>query len=139
MRQAFERAILEDADDPANYAAYADWLFEQGDPRGEFMQVQLALEDERRPRSERAGLREREAALLAAHQSEWLRPLAPFLLSGERASPATSVANSPSGMSRTTSGASRGVSSTPSTSATCMCRRPALCATHPKRPSSASW
>jgi uncharacterized protein (TIGR02996 family) len=84
MREAFERAILESPDDLASYAAYADWLFERGDPRGEFMQVQLALEDERRPAAERARLRAREAELLAGHQAEWLGPLAPFLLSGER-------------------------------------------------------
>jgi uncharacterized protein (TIGR02996 family) len=84
MREAFERAILETPDDPASFAAYADWLFEQGDPRGEFMQVQLALEDEQRPATERTQFREREAELLTAHQAEWLGPLAPFLLSGEQ-------------------------------------------------------
>jgi uncharacterized protein (TIGR02996 family) len=80
MREAFERAILDNPDEPANFAAYADWLADQGDPRGEFMQAQLALEDERRPAGERTKLKEREAALLAAHQADWLRPLAPLLL-----------------------------------------------------------
>ena len=84
MREAFERAILETPNDLASYAAYADWLFEQGDPRGEFMQVQLALEDEGRSAAERARLRAREAELLAAHQPEWLDPLASLLLSGAR-------------------------------------------------------
>jgi uncharacterized protein (TIGR02996 family) len=83
MRAAFERAILEDPDEQANYAAYADWLAEQGDPRGEFMQVQLALADESRKPGERKRLRKREAQLLSAHQAEWLGPLAPFLLSGQ--------------------------------------------------------
>lgn len=83
MREAFERSILDNPDDPGTFAAFADWLFEQGDPRGEFMQVQLALEDERRPADERSRLRQREAELLAAHQAEWLGSLAPFLLSGE--------------------------------------------------------
>src|SRR5438093_1334944 len=77
------RAILDDPDDLASYAAYADWLAEQGAPRGEFMQVQLALEQEGRPARERARLKKREAELLAAHQAEWLGPLAPSLLSGE--------------------------------------------------------
>src|SRR5262245_61123608 len=85
MREAFERAILDGPDELANYAAYADWLFERGDPRGEFMQVQLALEDELRGAEERARLRQHEAELLAAHQAEWLGPLAPFLLAGEMA------------------------------------------------------
>ncbi len=64
MREAFEKAILENPDDLAGYAAYADWLAEQGDPRGEFMQVQLALEDEGRPAKERKRLQKREQELL---------------------------------------------------------------------------
>jgi uncharacterized protein (TIGR02996 family) len=80
MRKAFEKAILENPDELAGYAAYADWLSEQGDPRGEFMQVQLALEDEALPAKERKGLQKRERELLNAHQQEWLGPLAPWLL-----------------------------------------------------------
>jgi uncharacterized protein (TIGR02996 family) len=83
MREIFERAILEEPDDPAGYAAYADWLYEQRDPRGEFMQVQIALEDERRSPEERDRLREREVQLLATHQTEWLGPLAPFFLTDD--------------------------------------------------------
>jgi uncharacterized protein (TIGR02996 family) len=80
MREAFEKAILENPDELAGYAAYADWLSEQGDPRGELMQVQLALEDEGRPAAERKRLKGRERRLLKAHQQEWLGPLAPWLL-----------------------------------------------------------
>src|SRR5581483_4800010 len=39
--EAFERALADDPDDLAGWSAYADYLAEQGDPRGEFMQVQL--------------------------------------------------------------------------------------------------
>jgi uncharacterized protein (TIGR02996 family) len=77
MRAAFERAILENPDDRGTFAAYADWLFDQGDPRGELMQVQLALEEEGRDPDERTRLRQRETELLAAHQAEWLGALAP--------------------------------------------------------------
>jgi uncharacterized protein (TIGR02996 family) len=80
MRDTFERAILANPDDAAGYAAYADWLQEQNDARGEFMAVQLALEDEARPAAERKELQNREKALLAAHEREWLGGLAPFLL-----------------------------------------------------------
>ncbi len=51
MREAFEQAIREGPDDLASHAACADWLQEQGDPRGEFIRVQLALEDGGRPTS----------------------------------------------------------------------------------------
>jgi uncharacterized protein (TIGR02996 family) len=81
MREAFEQAILDHPDEVANYAAYADWLTEQGDPRGEFIQVQLALEDETRPAAERAALQERENELQERHEEEWLGPLTPHLLS----------------------------------------------------------
>jgi uncharacterized protein (TIGR02996 family) len=80
MREAFERAILERPDEIAGYAAYADWLQEQLDPRGEFIAVQLALEDESKPAAERKKLQEREAELLKAHEREWLGELAPHLL-----------------------------------------------------------
>src|SRR5436853_3059827 len=74
--EAFERAIIENPDDLASYSAYADWLQEHDDPRGDFMQVQLALEDETRPAVERGRLRARETELLAAHRAGWLGPLA---------------------------------------------------------------
>src|SRR5262249_8298558 len=79
MREAFEQAIVDDPEDRASYAAYGDWLDEQGDPRGEFIQVQLALEDSSCQASHRRELLEREKELLAAHQDEWLGPLASFL------------------------------------------------------------
>lgn len=82
MREAFEASILDKPDDSAGYAAYADWLQEQGDPRGEFIAVQLALEDESRPAPERKALQERERELLAEHEREWLGELAPYLVDG---------------------------------------------------------
>ena len=75
-----ERALLDDPDDLAAHSAYADWLGQQGDPRGEFIQVQLALEDPARPAHERKALQERERALLAAHAREWLGGLGDFLV-----------------------------------------------------------
>jgi uncharacterized protein (TIGR02996 family) len=80
MREAFERAIREHPDDLSGYAAYADWLAERGDPRGEFMAVQIALEDETAPKAERDRLKEREAELLTAHERVWLGELTPFIL-----------------------------------------------------------
>jgi uncharacterized protein (TIGR02996 family) len=72
LATALEAAIRENPEELANYAAYADWLTEQGDPRGEFMQVQIALENEGLSKSEREKLRRREEALLKKHESEWV-------------------------------------------------------------------
>ncbi len=74
--EAFEKALLANPDDVAAWSAYADYLAEQGDPRGEFMRVQLALEDESLGKAEREALKKREAALLDAHEKDWLGPLA---------------------------------------------------------------
>jgi uncharacterized protein (TIGR02996 family) len=72
LRDALEAALADNPDDLAAHMAYADYLQEQGDPRGEFIQVQRALEDPARSAKERKTLQQREAKLLAAHQAEWL-------------------------------------------------------------------
>jgi uncharacterized protein (TIGR02996 family) len=73
---ALVAALRENPDDLAAHMAYGDYLAERGDPRGEFIQVQLALENAKLPPERRAELKRREAELLAAHQAEWLGPLA---------------------------------------------------------------
>jgi uncharacterized protein (TIGR02996 family) len=87
-REALEAAIAADFDDRAAHMAYADYLQEQGDPRlaarGEFIQVQLALEERGKSREERQRLRERERVLLAANERAWLGDLAPLLFSRHR-------------------------------------------------------
>jgi uncharacterized protein (TIGR02996 family) len=40
-----ESAIAERPDERGGYEVYADWLGERGDPRGEWIHVQLAIED----------------------------------------------------------------------------------------------
>jgi len=74
--QMLEKAIFGNPDDLGAHAAYADWLIEQGDPRGEFIQVQLALEAPNKPAAERKNLQKREKELLTAHARQWLGPLA---------------------------------------------------------------
>jgi uncharacterized protein (TIGR02996 family) len=76
LREALEQALVENPDDRAAHAAYADHLAEEGDPRGELIQVQLALEDEQVTGARRRRLLQREAELLARHQREWLGDLA---------------------------------------------------------------
>lgn len=71
-QKAIESALVNHADEVAAHSAYADYLMEQGDPRGEFIQVQLSLEDATRSKKERDALRKREAALLKERAKEWL-------------------------------------------------------------------
>jgi uncharacterized protein (TIGR02996 family) len=81
--EALERALVANPNDLAAWSAYADYLTEQGDPRGEFMQVQLALEDESKPAAERKALQTREKALLKKHERAWLGPLAAVIFDAE--------------------------------------------------------
>jgi uncharacterized protein (TIGR02996 family) len=78
-----EKAIAHDFDDVAAHAAYADWLTQQGDPRGELIQVQLALEDAETPAAQRKELQKREAELLKTHGRTWLGALAGEILDQE--------------------------------------------------------
>ena len=64
LQQALEAALVENPDDLATHSAYADYLMEQDDPRGEFIQMQLALEDRGRGAEERAQLQARADELL---------------------------------------------------------------------------
>jgi uncharacterized protein (TIGR02996 family) len=67
-----ERALVAEPYDVTAWSAYADYLAEKGDPRGEFMQIQRALEDELLPDDLYARLRDRARELLAAHEREWV-------------------------------------------------------------------
>jgi uncharacterized protein (TIGR02996 family) len=80
LQQSLEEALVENPDDLAAHSAYADYLMEQGDPRGELIQVQLALEDPGRPAAERKQLQKREAELLKQHGGQWLGDLGRFLV-----------------------------------------------------------
>jgi uncharacterized protein (TIGR02996 family) len=84
LREALEAALAENPDDLAAHMAYADYLQEQGDPRGEFIQVQLALEDPAKSAAQRKELTRREEKLLKEHEKEWLGDLAPHLLSPKK-------------------------------------------------------
>src|SRR5262245_27205938 len=72
--EAFLPRIRAYPDDDAQRLIFADWLDEQGDPRGRFIRVQLALahlpEDD--PARERLLITENE--LLAALRKEWETP-----------------------------------------------------------------
>src|SRR5262249_10870850 len=73
--EAFIEAIVESPDDDGLRLIYADWLDERGDPRGEFIrvQVQLARLPEDDPRQEE--LEARASELLEEHKDEWVGPV----------------------------------------------------------------
>jgi uncharacterized protein (TIGR02996 family) len=80
LRQALESALVESPDDLATHSAYADHLTEQGDPRGEFIQTQLALENPALSAQERKKLQKRETELLTQHGKQWLGEVGRFLV-----------------------------------------------------------
>src|SRR5690349_565953 len=91
LRRALEEALFADPDDRSAHMAYGDYLSEQGDPLGEFIQTQLALEDVTLPAAACRKLKATEGRLLQQHQREWLGELAPFLLDGLRVSDYTFI------------------------------------------------
>ncbi len=71
---AFLRAIIDNPDDDLPRLVYADYLDERGDPRGEFIRVQveratLPADDDRQ-----VGLALRERGLLLRHGGRWRLP-----------------------------------------------------------------
>jgi uncharacterized protein (TIGR02996 family) len=76
--EAFRNAVLAAPDDDAPRLVYADWLEERGDPRGEFIRLDLELArrgaDDPAPRD----LTDRRRQLLAAHAADWLAKLPAF-------------------------------------------------------------
>ncbi|MEO7733069.1 MAG: TIGR02996 domain-containing protein [Kofleriaceae bacterium] len=69
--ERFEDEISRDLEPRGPYLVYADWLLQRGDPRGELIAVQDALEwttDAAR----RAELQAREQAILDAHLTTWM-------------------------------------------------------------------
>lgn len=78
-RELLENALVQTPDDLATHSAYADLLMEESDPRGEFIQIQLRLEQERLPQGERKRLCRRERELRELHQDQWLGVLAPYV------------------------------------------------------------
>ncbi|HKB01758.1 MAG TPA: TIGR02996 domain-containing protein [Gemmataceae bacterium] len=72
---AFLDRVSADPDDDAPRLIFADWLDERGDPRGEFIRVQVALARLPADDPRAAGLKDREAILLARYHAHWSEPL----------------------------------------------------------------
>lgn len=79
VHEPFLTAIERTPDQFEPYGIYSDWLSEQGDPRGEFIQLQWMLENPDFSGPERAKAAKREASLLEQHRENWLGDLAPEL------------------------------------------------------------
>lgn len=80
-RAVVEAALRENPDDLAGWHAYADLLIEAGDPRGELVRVQLALEDPALDRAARRALQKTEDDLLDEYGREWVgKTLAKLIL-----------------------------------------------------------
>jgi uncharacterized protein (TIGR02996 family) len=75
QEEAFLRAIVEAPDDDLPRLACADWLEEQGDPRGEFIHVQIEMSRLPVHDPRWADLRRREQELLDQHAWGWAEPL----------------------------------------------------------------
>lgn len=83
----FLEEVLHRPRDDAPRLAYADWLEERGDPRGEFIRLQCELAASLPPNAPWPGARElprllrlqaREAELLSSYAPQWLGPLLEF-------------------------------------------------------------
>lgn len=79
-RDALEAALAADPDDVAAHSAYADLLIDAGDPRGEYIRLQLALEDRNQPADRLRAMEQEAFALRREHEADWLGPLAEFVL-----------------------------------------------------------
>jgi uncharacterized protein (TIGR02996 family) len=74
LHPELEQALASRPDDAAACSVYADWLTEQGDPRGELMTLELLRR--RMARDARAEVDRRTAELLFRHREHFLGPLA---------------------------------------------------------------
>lgn len=77
-RDALEAALVANPDDVVRHAAYADLLIEEGDPRGEFIRLQLAAEDRNQPVSKLRELEDAAHKIRQEHEQEWLGDLWQF-------------------------------------------------------------
>ncbi len=74
-RQALEDFLAANPDDLAAHSAYADWLTENGDPRGEYIRLLLAIEDRKQPQEQLRAMKKSASELGKKHGAEWLGTL----------------------------------------------------------------
>lgn len=83
--EALLAAIAANPDDDDARAVYADYLSELGDPRGELISVQLALEGAKKGSKAAKELLERSNELLKKHAAAWSVSVAQFTMKQEYA------------------------------------------------------
>ncbi len=74
-RESLEAALAADPENVALHSAYADLLIEEGDPRGEYIRLELILEDDGLTEGERKESMRRAKEILHAHKRKWLGPI----------------------------------------------------------------
>lgn len=74
-QQALEDALAIDPDDLGAHSAYADYLQEKSDPKGEYLQLMLALEDENLDDKQSKKFERRTKKLLRDNKLHWLGDL----------------------------------------------------------------
>jgi uncharacterized protein (TIGR02996 family) len=74
-QRTFLDAITSNPDDLATRLVYADWLTEQGDPKGDFIRVQCQLEQLPIDDPQRDDLEVRQDVLLDRHRGAWVEEL----------------------------------------------------------------
>jgi uncharacterized protein (TIGR02996 family) len=73
--QAFLEAIRRRPGSAAERLVYSDWLTDRGDPRGEFIHLQVQACRQPRGSPRRLDLEARAHDLLVVHEADWLGPL----------------------------------------------------------------
>lgn len=73
-RDALEAALVENPDDLVLHAAYSDLLIEEGDPRGEFIRLQLMLGDASLSKEQRDAASRQSGEMLRKYRRVWLTP-----------------------------------------------------------------
>lgn len=86
-REVLEAALVEDFDNLATHAAYADLLIEENDPRGEYIRLRLQLKEESLPIKQKREIEQQATRILQEHERDWLGDLAPFLIARKRLDP----------------------------------------------------
>jgi uncharacterized protein (TIGR02996 family) len=75
VREKMLAEVFAEPENDAPRMVYADWLMEQGDPRGELISSQCRLKAGIAYLSTRSDLRLRVSELLSEHAAEWIAPL----------------------------------------------------------------
>ena len=78
-RQALEDYLAANPDDLAAHSAYADWLTENGDPRGEYIRLLLAIEDPHLSQAQRHAFAAAAAKLGRKHEVDWIGSFKKFV------------------------------------------------------------